>query len=305
MSEEKADYVTDALEMTGAGYEKAAIIERPRKTHAVGDSGLEEYQLYGWVKMSAKFCAHIKNLRGAKLAIWLCLALSIDEDGECKLSQKELCEITGYSHTEVIESVKELDEMGFLSVDRSGKKNLYSPVFVAKGKGNSPSKETLVKKLDSTPADSNESSPLLENSVPTSIKKEQEYVNLSKEEIDQAKKRFDDILAMANFPGAKREARVNSILSYLGETFHLNTETKAWREFAKYVDSEHQSKGWDVKQFVSWLYGQKGFDLQFWPPSKMREFYPSAFVKDESIPQYKPLPKDDNTYVPNPNRRTG
>jgi hypothetical protein len=120
----------------------------------------------------------------------------------------------------------------------------------------------------------------------------------------QANKKIDAMLDMANFPGAKREARVNSILSYFGETFHVNAETKAWRAFARYVDSEHESKGWDVKQFVSWLYGQKGFDLQFWPPSKMQEFYPAAFVKYEVEPQYKPLPEDKNQYVPNPNRRT-
>jgi hypothetical protein len=285
--EDQAKYVVGTLEMTG--YEKAAVIERPRKAHAIGENGLEDYQLYGWVKMSAKFCAYIKSLRGAKLAIWLCLALNIDENGECQLSQKELCAMTGYSHTEVIDSVKELDEMGFLSVDRSGKKNLYNPLFVARGKGNSPSKETLVKKLDSTPADSVESSPLLENSIPTSSKKEQDMI--------------DSLLDMSKFPGAKREARVNSILSYLGETFHLNTETKAWRGFAKYVDGEQQSKGWDIKKFVSWLYGQKGFDLQFWPPSKMQEFYPAAFVVENKEPQYKRLPEDNNHYVPNPNHR--
>jgi hypothetical protein len=84
------DELKDALEMLGAGYEKAAIIERPRKTHAIGDNGLEEHQLFGWIKMSAKFCVHIKKLRGAKISIWLCLALNIDENGECKLTQKEL-----------------------------------------------------------------------------------------------------------------------------------------------------------------------------------------------------------------------
>lgn len=174
MSEDQADYITDALEMIGAGYDKAAIIERSRIIHGVGENGLEEYRLFGWVKMSAKFCAHIRKLRGAKLAIWLCLALNISENGECKLTQKELCAMTGYSHTEVIESVKELDEMGFLSVDRRGKKNLYQPVFVAKGTGNTPHAKSLVKKLDSTPADSLESSPSYINSAPTSIKKKKE-----------------------------------------------------------------------------------------------------------------------------------
>jgi hypothetical protein len=93
---------------------------------------------------------------------------------------------------------------------------------------------------------------------------------------------IDSLLDMSNFPGAKREARVNSILSYLGETFHKNVETKEWREFAKYIDGEHTSKGWDVKRFIEWLYGQKNFDLQYWPVKKMRENYPAAFVQEVS-----------------------
>jgi len=173
--ETEGEYVTDqevadAMEMLGKGYGPSAIIERPRKAHGINDRGLAEYSLSGWVKMSAGFCKHIRKLRGAKLSIWLCLALNINEDGECSLTQKEICELTDYSHTEVIDSVSELSEMGFLSVDRSGKKNLYKPIFVSRGKGNSP----IVKKLDSTPADSLESSPAREKIRPTSSKKEQE-----------------------------------------------------------------------------------------------------------------------------------
>ena len=176
-----AEDTADALEMLGKGYDQsqpAVIIERPRKAHGINDKGLEEFQLFGWVKMSAKFCARIRKLKGAKLSIWLCLALNIDENGECKLTQKEICALTDYSHTEVINSVEELSEMGLLSVDRSGIKNLYKPLFVAKGKGNNP----IVKKLDSTPLDSVESSRAREKIVPSSSKKEQE----SKNNIDTA-----------------------------------------------------------------------------------------------------------------------
>jgi hypothetical protein len=98
--------------------------------------------------------------------------------------------------------------------------------------------------------------------------------------IAAANNKVDAMLDMANFPGAKREARVNSILSYLGETFHKNVETKEWHKFAKYVDGEHTAKGWDIKRFIEWLYGQKNFDLQYWPVKKMRENYPAAFVND-------------------------
>jgi hypothetical protein len=67
-------------------------------------------------------------------------------------------------------------------------------------------------------------------------------------------------------------------LSYLGERLRLNTETKAWRDFAKYADLRQQKHGEDVKIFIAWLYSQKSFDLAYWPPKKMMEFWPSAFT---------------------------
>lgn len=93
----------------------------------------------------------------------------------------------------------------------------------------------------------------------------------------KANQKVDALLDMANFSGAKTEARIDSILSYLGETFHRNTETAEWRRFAKYIDSEKKLKGWDVTIFVKWLFSQEGYKPEFWPVKKMIEFYPSAF----------------------------
>ena len=158
MSEEQADYLAE-------NEQPAAIIESPRKVIALREKGLIEYQVWGWVKMSAKFLAHLKYLKGAKLAIWQCIALSIDETGKCKRTIKEIVELTDYSHTEVIESIKELEDAGYLSVSRLQKNNIYSPVFVARGE--EKPKETLVKKLESTPPYQYESSPSEENPVPS------------------------------------------------------------------------------------------------------------------------------------------
>ena len=83
MSEEQADYLAE-------NEQPAAIIESPRKVIALREKGLIEYQVWGWVKMSAKFLAHLKYLKGAKLAIWQCIALSIDETGKCKRTIKEI-----------------------------------------------------------------------------------------------------------------------------------------------------------------------------------------------------------------------
>jgi vacuolar-type H+-ATPase subunit H len=97
--------------------------------------------------------------------------------------------------------------------------------------------------------------------------------------IAQANKKVDALLDMANFPGAKAEARRASIQSYLGERLHVNTETKAWREFAKYADGQNQSAGEKIEVFIAWLLGQDGFQLQYWPPRRMMEMWPQAFMK--------------------------
>ncbi len=88
-------------------------------------------------------------------------------------------------------------------------------------------------------------------------------------------------LKMGQFAGAKRETRIDAILSYLGERFHVNTEVKKWKDFAKFVETRQTYHGEQVDIFVSWLLGQKDFNLQYWPPSKMQEFWPMAFVKVE------------------------
>lgn len=102
---------------------------------------------------------------------------------------------------------------------------------------------------------------------------------LTEQDLAEARQKIDSLLGVAEWPGAKREARISAIQSYLGETFHRNTETKEWLKFAKFIDDKQQNAGEDVKVFVSWLFGQKGYDPQFWPVSKMMEFWPSAFVK--------------------------
>lgn len=158
MTEEQSKYVTqsdvdDALEMIGKGYDDqqpAAIIESPRMVKALSDKGLVEYQAWGWVKTSAKFIGHIKKLKGAKLAIWQTVALSIDVTGTCPLSVNEIADLSGYSRSETIESLKELDEMGYLSTQKQvGRKSIYKPFFVARGASdpeeptkNNPSRKT-------------------------------------------------------------------------------------------------------------------------------------------------------------------
>jgi len=89
-------------------------------------------------------------------------------------------------------------------------------------------------------------------------------------------------LAMSQFPGAQREARTDALLSYFAETLRRTTTSKEWLEFAKWVDNRQQKHGEKAQVFVEWLRGQKNYDPQFWPVSKMMEFWPSAFVSVQS-----------------------
>lgn len=84
-------------------------------------------------------------------------------------------------------------------------------------------------------------------------------------------------LEMSNFPGAKQQARIDSILSYLGSVFQVNTERKDWKEFAKYVDGQKQTLGWDVSRFVTWLKAKPDFSMDYWTARRMMEHYPRAF----------------------------
>ncbi len=151
MSEQQEPYITDALEMMGAGYDQpAAVIDPQRTVKALSDKGLIEYQAWGWVKLSAKFIWHILRLKGSKLSTWQVIALSIDADGKCGLSVPQIAKLSGYSTVETRRAIKELDDMGYLSVSRAdGKKNIYAPEFTARsGKTptEKPSKDTPIEK---------------------------------------------------------------------------------------------------------------------------------------------------------------
>jgi hypothetical protein len=86
----------------------------------------------------------------------------------------------------------------------------------------------------------------------------------------------DGWLQLSQSPGMKRQARIDAILSGIASYLKINTETKRWKDFAKFVD-DRQQDGEKLDTFLSWVTSQKNFDIQFWPPSKMQELWPQAF----------------------------
>ena len=78
----------------------------------------------------------LRKLRGAKLAVFLSIGLHVNDRGQSFPGIATIAKETGYSETEVMETVAELESIpGLLLVDRKrGRKNIYTPSFVAYGK---------------------------------------------------------------------------------------------------------------------------------------------------------------------------
>jgi len=165
MAEQQGDYIVNENE------QPAAIIDTRRTVTALRGGGLVEQNVWGWVKMSAKFISHIRHLKGAKLAVWNVVALTISESGKCELSVAEIAELAGYSTSETRATIAELWEMGYMTVaSKSGKRNIYSPEFVARAASNPtnrPLQETCTPLVGTGKCADDPPSPSIGNSAPS------------------------------------------------------------------------------------------------------------------------------------------
>lgn len=258
MSEESTytTEVEDALAMLGVGYDKnqpAALVEPGRQVLSLQDNGLEMYNAWGWVKLSAKFALHICKLSGANLKVWLILALLIDESGTCKLKIKQITQLTRLSHTEVINSTKELEEMGYLSVKRDPKGNEYKPIFTARGAGNEP--DEVVKKVDSTLVDLVESTPPIEKLAPSisRVKRVKSTQNIKGIEAAMFMGRpvqEDDLpIGIEALQAFERDMQVPGNWSwYPAKT----SDEKEWQEFREFVIKTYAADNQAFSKYRTW-----------------------------------------------------
>ncbi len=215
-----------------------------------------------------------KSISDAQFRTLAALGMYADQDGWCFPMLSTLGKDLGKSKQAVGRDTIHLRKLGYLEVharfnENGGRRsNLYRLKF-----------DPPVNVGDSTPSTPEVDTP---STPEVDVNDPYKDTNNMGEGIKPAKQEIDKVaewLKMGQFAGAKRETRIDAILSYLGERFHVNTEVKKWKEFAKFVDTRQTHHGEQVDIFVSWLIGQKDFNLQYWPPSKMQEFWPMAFVK--------------------------
>ena len=225
------------------------------------------------------------NTTKASTAKFVCIALAdhANDDGEGAYpSLAKIAYKTSLSRTAVINAIDALKHNGILIANGPSKYDTVNytvnpACFVSNGQPgvlvnwvDSPSQPGLLPPVN--PVDPNHTLTIPEPSTdasfpePTPTKKQGDLV--------------DGWLALSQSPGIKRQARIDAILSVLAERLHVRTTGKRWEEFAKLVDDRQQNFGEKLDVFLEWLVSQKGFNPQYWPPSRMAEFWPQAFINN-------------------------
>ena len=125
----------DAIEMMGWGDFEI----HPANTVLVGsDDGLVECEQPTFIQIKTGFRSrHLEKLKGAKLSVFLCIALHMDGKGFAFPSRRTIAKETGYSVGEVSRSVSELESLKMLTVAREiNQVNVYHVLQMARfGRG--------------------------------------------------------------------------------------------------------------------------------------------------------------------------
>lgn len=133
------DELSDALEMLGKpvyslGHGETEVYQDP-------DGTLKPKKKTPYIKLSVAFRERmLQELKGSRLAVFLCIGLHMDETNRAWPSINTIAQETGYSVREVIYAIGELKEKKILSIFRQHRKgNVYSmKAYVAMGKKNNP-----------------------------------------------------------------------------------------------------------------------------------------------------------------------
>lgn len=82
----------------------------------ISDNGEQEAKRSTYVKFAVKFRdSQLAQLKGATLAVFICLALHIEEDGTCFPSVSLICKETGYNRDTVFDALSKLEFRGYIA----------------------------------------------------------------------------------------------------------------------------------------------------------------------------------------------
>jgi DnaD/phage-associated family protein len=130
-NEQAPDYIKDALEMSGSGYETAVEIESPRTVIQRRNGRNHEIERAAFVKISTAFKPEMKDIDEIALKVWLYIALSVNRNsGKAHPGLRTIAEECKFAVNTVRAAIDRLENKYFLlTVHRNEKTyNIYEPV---------------------------------------------------------------------------------------------------------------------------------------------------------------------------------
>jgi len=290
----ESEEVQEAMDMLGKGYEHEQPSVEIVPPHAVMERrGKEFHEVIkpAFVKISTDFKEELKEIDDKALKVWLFISLSVNRySGKANPGLRTIAKGCNLAINTVRSAIERLEnDYGLLTVDReSTKYNIYEPVaFVSANRSEPVSTTDTVAETVSIPDET-----VSKNSQTVSISDETVSPRLILNQRNQRNQKnqkrgdlVDGFIELSRSPGIKRTIRLDAIASQIGQRLHINPSTKKWDDFLRFVDDRQQKDGQDFEHFLDWLTSQPNFDVSYWPPNKMQEHWPRAFVKQQTFDQ--------------------
>ena len=294
MSEEQAEYLTDALEMIGSGY-AAVEIEHPRTVIQRREGKLQSVDKPAFIKLSTSFKSELAGISGDALKVWIFISLSINRKSErANPGLRTIADGVGLAVNTVQKALKELEFVNLLAVYRGERRyNLYEvPEYVSANKS-----DPTVSNRDTDFQTVSNSGETVSNSAQTVS--HSVILNQSNQKNQKRGDVFDGMVFYAQQAQERGIDKVEDILVRLEKGIGVNIpRSVANQSVAKRLLKE-EAEGRTVDQFLTWLRSDEWRMSHLYiyaDPEKIWTIWPQAFVTPakEDRPEFRKFQFEDD-----------
>ncbi len=259
MNEQQAEYIMDAVEMLGAGYEHPAIeIEQARTVIERRGGKMQEVERPAFVKISTAFKRELPSISGDALKVWLFISLSINRSsGKANPGLRTIAAGINLAVNTVQKCLQELEGLELLVVDRESRKfNIYeTPEYVSANRRDPVSSFDTDGETVSNPAESVSNNP--ESVSPAVILNQINQRNQIDKKPEKTAKRGDWVDGLLAMNGAKEKelSEVGEILQEFERQMKRRDDLagdSAWQDFARGFVRKERAAGRDYRLFLNW-----------------------------------------------------
>ena len=244
---EVEDSTNNALAMLGAGYGEipTVVIEPPRTITGRKNGRMVEIEEPAWVKFSTDFKRELVSLDEFSLKVFLYIGLSVNwKTGEAYPGVRLIADETGMDKGTVVKAVANLEELGFLTIQRrEGNSNIYTPMrYISIG--------TVRPERTVVSGDKVE----LSGETPEVYGAHEGNLHNKKNKNKQEKDLLDAILEneRKTLPILEATKTFESLFGFGS----LNWDSKPeWRKFALWITEIYKSDLGAMRDYVSWRLG--------------------------------------------------